>query len=113
MLGIASPNEVATVCTEWLDSIALNHQKDFKMNVSNLLRVTTLGVILAISGGAYAKSTSTPQTHHCKLQDGSMDMKKTKKQCLAASGTWAKDADAAAAAPAAPAVPAAAPAPKN
>ena len=84
------------------------------MKVTNLLRVAAVGVILAVSSGAAdAKNQGTPQTHHCKQQDGTMDMKKTKKQCLAASGTWAKDADAAAAAPAAPAVPAAAPAPKN
>lgn len=77
------------------------------MNFTKLLQVASVGVILAVSSGAaYAKAT--PQTHHCKQQDGSMDLKKTKKQCLAAKGTWAKDADAAAA-PAAPA-PAAAPA---
>lgn len=90
------------------------------MKVTNLLRVAAVSVILAVSSGAaYAKNQGTPQTHHCKQQDGTMDMKKTKKQCLAASGTWAKDADAAApapaaaAAPAAPAAPAAAPAPKS
>lgn len=93
------------------------------MKFTNLLRVAAVGVILAVgSGAAYAKNQGTPQTHHCKQQDGTMDMKKTKKQCMAASGTWAKDADAAApapaaaaapAAPAAPAVPAAAPAPKS
>jgi hypothetical protein len=32
------------------------------------------------------------QNHHCKLADGSMDMAKTKKECKAAKGTWAKDA---------------------
>jgi hypothetical protein len=35
------------------------------------------------------------QTHHCKMPDGSMDMAKTKKECKAAKGTWAKDAAAA------------------
>ena len=98
------------------------------MNFKNLLRVAAVGVILAVSSGAAdAKNQGTPQTHHCKQQDGTMDMKKTKKQCLAASGTWAKDASDAAAAPApaaattpaapaastAPAVPATVPAPKN
>lgn len=81
------------------------------MNFTNMLRVAFIGAILAVSSGAaYAKAQGTPQTHHCKLQDGSMDMKKTKKQCLAATGTWAKDVAApatpAAAAPAATATPA-------
>ena len=95
------------------------------MNFKNVLRVAAIGVIFAVSSGAAdAKNQGTPQTHHCKQQDGTMDLKKTKKQCLAASGTWVKDAGAAAApaaapapaaaaAPAAPAAPAAAPAPKN
>lgn len=90
------------------------------MNFTNLLRVATIGAVLAVSSGAaYAKNQGTPQTHHCKMADGSMDMKKTKKQCLAGKGSWAKDSDAAApaaaptAAPAAAAAPAApAPAPK-
>ncbi len=85
------------------------------MNFTSMIRVVCVGTLLAVSSGAvYAKNQGTPQTHHCKLQDGSMDMKKTKKQCLADKGTWAKDADSAAAAPApaataAPAAPAAAP----
>lgn len=89
------------------------------MNFTNMIRVACVGAILAASSSAaYAKNQGTPQTHHCKLQDGSMDMKKTKKQCLADKGTWAKDADSAAApapaATAAPATPAAAaPASKN
>ena len=89
------------------------------MNFTNLLRIASIGVILAVSSGtAYAKAQGTPQTHHCKLQDGTMDLKKTKKQCLGAKGAWAKDADTAAApaaaapaAPATPATPAAPPAP--
>jgi hypothetical protein len=40
---------------------------------------------------AFAKGGS-PQTHHCKMPDGSMDMAKTKKQCKEAKGTWALDA---------------------
>ena len=91
------------------------------MNFTSMIRVVCVGTLLAVSSSAvYAKNQGTPQTHHCKLQDGSMDMKKTKKQCLADKGTWAKDADAAAT-PAAPAAtttpataaPAPAPAPKN
>jgi len=81
------------------------------MNFTNTIRVISIGMMLAVSSGAvYAKNTGTPQTHHCKLQDGSMDLKKTKKQCLADKGTWAKDA-AASAAPAAPAAAAAPAAP--
>lgn len=84
------------------------------MNVTKLLQAASLGVILAVSSGAaYAKDKGTPQNHHCKLADGTTDATKTHKQCLAAKGTWAKDAGAApaAAAPAAAAPAAAAPAP--
>lgn len=55
--------------------------------------VAPLVATLALSATpALAKGGSHPQTHHCKLPDGSMDMKKTHKQCTAAKGTWAKDA---------------------
>lgn len=95
------------------------------MNLKNLLQAASLGLVVAVSGAAHAGGT--PQTHHCKLADGSTDAGKTKKQCLAAKGTWAKDAATAtpatpAAAPttatpatptAAPAAPATAPAPKS
>jgi hypothetical protein len=47
---------------------------------------------------ALAKGGS-PQTHHCKMPDGTMDMAKTKKQCKEAKGEWAKDAPAASPAP--------------
>ena len=60
--------------------------------MSKLIHVAVLAVVLAGSGAAFAKGASHPQTHHCKLPDGSMDMKKTHKQCTAAKGTWAKDA---------------------
>ena len=36
------------------------------------------------------------QNHHCKLTDGTMDMAKTKRECKAAKGTWAKEAPGAA-----------------
>jgi hypothetical protein len=95
------------------------------MKIKNALQLASLGLVLAVSSAAYAKGT--PQTHHCKLPDGTTDTSKTHKQCTAAKGTWAKDAaaaDAAAPAAAAPAAapaaaaptaaaPAAAPAPKN
>ena len=72
------------------------------MKIKNALQLTSLGLVLAVSSAAYAKGT--PQTHHCKMADGTTDTSKTHKQCTAAKGTWAKDA-----APAAPA----ASAPKN
>lgn len=46
------------------------------------------------------------QTHHCKMPDGTMDMKKTHKQCTAAKGTWFKDVPTPGAGSAAPATPA-------
>ena len=87
---------------------------------SKLFRVVMFAAALGGSGAAYAGSA---QTHHCKMPDGTMDMKKTRKQCTAAKGTWQKDppsADAKAPAKDAPAKdppkaapPAPAPAPKN
>jgi len=81
----------------------------------------TLRILLLASlsaGAAYAKGAPPAQTHHCKMPDGTVDMKKTHKQCTAAKGTWARDEpdaakgapDAAKGAPA-PAAPPAAPAP--
>jgi hypothetical protein len=83
------------------------------MTASKWSQVALLAALLGSSGAALAKDP-TPQTHHCKLADGSMDMKKTHKECTAAKGTWAKDAPAATPpkAPAAPATPAPA-TPKN
>ena len=80
------------------------------MTSLNLHRVALVSAALATGTTAFAadtpasapaKGTGTPQTHHCKLSDGTMDMGKTKKACAAAKGTWAKDAAAASAAPAA------------
>ena len=56
--------------------------------------------LLAFAPAAFAKG-GTPQNHHCKMPDGSMDMAKTKAQCHDAKGSWAKDAPAASPAPAA------------
>jgi hypothetical protein len=98
------------------------------MKIKNTLQIAAIGLALAMSSSAVYAKGGTPQTHHCKLADGTTDTTKTHKQCLAAKGTWAKDAastaapaaaapaaPAAAAAPAAPAAApaAAAPAPKN
>lgn len=44
---------------------------------------------------APAKGKGTPQNHHCKQSDGTMDMNKTKKACMADKGTWLKDGAAA------------------
>ena len=65
--------------------------------------------LVLLAGPAFAKGGS-PQTHHCKMPDGTMDMAKTKKQCKDAKGEWAKDAPAASPAPATTA-PAASPKP--
>jgi len=91
------------------------HHKGPEMNSKNPLRIVLfsaalIGCTLAFS--AQAKGTGSHQTHHCKQADGSMDMAKTKKACLADKGTWVKDAQPAAAAASAPA-PAAASAPKK
>lgn len=60
------------------------------------LRFTSLALVLGfglvITGAAgSASADGTPQTHHCKLADGTFDATKTNKQCTAAKGTWAKD----------------------
>jgi len=60
--------------------------------------------VAATSASSPAKGMGTHQTHHCKQADGTMDMNKTKKACLADKGTWAKD-DTSTAAPAASAAP--------
>jgi hypothetical protein len=81
------------------------------MRSKNLLCAALVSALFAASAPAFAadtkdaapaKKSGTHQTHHCKMADGSMDMGKTKKACLAAKGTWAKDE-----APAAPAASAA------
>jgi hypothetical protein len=63
------------------------------MAVSKLTRfVVSAAAGLALTGGAaLADGQMHPQTHHCKMPDGSMDMTKTHKQCTAAKGTWFKD----------------------
>jgi len=77
------------------------------MPSKNLLCVALVSALFASSAPAFAadtkdaapaKSGGTHQTHHCKMADGTMDMSKTKKACLAGKGTWAKDAAPAAAA---------------
>lgn len=75
---------------------------------TNLIRVALVSASLACGSAAFAadaasapaKGKGSAQTHHCKLADGSMDMTKTKKACMADKGTWAKDGAAAPAAPA-------------
>ena len=84
------------------------------MTSKNLLRIALVTASLACGTVAFAqtpasapaKGTGTRQNHHCKLADGTMDMSKTKKACLAGKGTWLKDGAAATApAPAASAAP--------
>ena len=78
------------------------------MTSRNLLRIALVSAALACGAvaaanakdAASAPAGGTRQTHHCKQSDGSMDMGKTKKACLAAKGTWLKDAQSGAAAPA-------------
>ena len=73
------------------------------MTSKNLLRIALVSASLACSSMAFAqtpasapaKGTGTRQTHHCKQSDGTMDMSKTKKACMADKGTWLKDGAAA------------------
>jgi len=73
------------------------------MTSKNLLRIALVSASLACGNAAWAatpasapaKGTGTPQSHHCKLSDGTMDMSKSKKSCLADKGTWLKDSAAA------------------
>jgi hypothetical protein len=79
------------------------------MTALNLFRITLVAASVAgctaafaeTAASAPAKGTGTHQNHHCKLSDGSMDMGKTKKACLADKGTWFKDGAAPAASAAA------------
>jgi len=64
------------------------------MTSTTLLRIALVSAALA-TGSSLTFAAGTHQTHHCKLADGSTDAAKTKKACLAAKGTWAKDAAAA------------------
>ena len=73
------------------------------MTSTNLLRTALVAaslacVTMAFAGepaSAAAKGNGTRQNHRCKQSDGTMDMSKNKKACLAAKGTWLKDAAAA------------------
>ena len=73
------------------------------MTSKNLLRIALASASIACGTMAFAetpasapaKGTGTRQNHHCKQSDGSMDMTKTKKACLADKGTWLKDGAAA------------------
>jgi hypothetical protein len=77
----------------------------------NIIRIALVAASFACGSMAFAetkaapqaKGAGTPQNHHCKQSDGTMDMGKTKKACLAAKGSWLKDAQSitATAAPAA------------
>ncbi|MBV8503465.1 MAG: hypothetical protein JO006_17330 [Paucibacter sp.] len=83
------------------------------MTSKNLLRIALASVALAGSSMAFAADAPAAapakpakhQNHHCKKADGTMDMDKTHKACVAEKGKWVKDAPAADAAPAASAAP--------
>jgi hypothetical protein len=90
-----------------------HHPKGLKMISKNLLHIALVSASLACGTMAFAetpasapaKGAGTRQNHHCKQSDGTMDMGKTKKACMADKGTWLKDGAAATApAPAASAV---------
>lgn len=76
------------------------------MNPKNLLRIAVISATIVSSTMALAetkdaatvKGSGTPQNHHCKRSDGTMDMSKTKKACLVDKGIWLKDAQPAASA---------------
>jgi hypothetical protein len=78
------------------------------MTCKNLVRIALFSASIACGTMAFAatpasgpaKGAGTRQNHHCKQSDGTMDMSKTKKACMAGKGTWLKD-DAAPNAPAA------------
>ena len=59
------------------------------MTFKNLTINLVLATSVALASGA-ALAKGSVQTHHCKMTDGTMDMKMTKKACMTAKGTWAK-----------------------
>jgi hypothetical protein len=71
------------------------------MTSTTLLRIALVSAAL-VTGSSLALAGGTRQNHHCKLADGTMDTAKHKKECLAAKGTWVKDAPAAGDAASAP-----------
>lgn len=60
-------------------------------------KTLVLVAALVLAPAAFAKGGSK-QTHHCEVEG--KEVAKTKKECKAAKGTWAKGAPAAAEAPA-------------
>ncbi len=57
--------------------------------LKHLVSISLFSLLVLDATVALADST---QNHHCKLHDGSIDMKKTHKECEAAKGEWAADA---------------------
>lgn len=77
------------------------------MTIKKLVLATLL-TLTAFTGTAFArggKKAPPPQTHHCKMPDGTTDLKKTKKQCTKAKGSWAKDEATAPTTPTTPTAP--------
>jgi len=64
------------------------------MTSTTLIRIALVSAAL-VTGSSMAMAAGARQNHHCKTADGSMDMAMKKKACLAAKGTWVKDAPAA------------------
>lgn len=62
----------------------------------NSFRIAVSACLLTFA--VTASAGETKQNHHCKMADGTTDATKTKRECKAAKGTWAKDAPADAAA---------------
>lgn len=61
------------------------------MSRSKLIRITILAAALGSSSAAFAKQMHR-QSHHCRMPDGTVDTKKTHRECRTVKGTWAKDA---------------------
>ena len=62
-----------------------------KLVVSSFLIAVFSGSLAFADKALATKKAPLAQNHHCKLADGTMDMKKTHAQCTTAKGTWAKD----------------------
>ena len=84
-LTLDSPGNGARYLTTKFSSAMFSRLFMLKHIVS--LSVTAL--LLLDAAMVLADST---QNHHCKLQDGSVDAKKTHKECAAVKGEWAAEA---------------------
>lgn len=60
------------------------------MMTKTTICASVLSIVFA-SGALALAQTPSVQNHHCKLPDGSIDLKKTHKACDTAKGEWAAD----------------------